>query len=172
MGAGKFGQAAELLEQGGHESVERVARTEHETGDPLLALEQQQLGKRSAGVVAGHDEVVQIVSLDELADEPGHAARAEVGIVGHRDGVRAQRPVRGEAPRLGDERRHDLSPREVVMNTPWTQSRVGPAPSSRYRIVPADNVISCMTNPYPILPFRITVASWSRLLTPSLAQAR
>lgn len=107
---GDAGQPGQVSEQRREEAFEAVRRGEHHPRDPLRTSGHQHLGQRPTGVIGNQGDLGQVQPLQELTDQPGYPGRGEIS-VGHRDLVRPERPVRGQAPCAGrGERGHDLPP--------------------------------------------------------------
>jgi hypothetical protein len=86
-------QREEPLEHGRREDVQTVAVGEHDPADPARVLVEDELAQRAAGVTADQRDGVEVEGVEELDDQPRDAARRQVGVRVHGDGVRTHRPV-------------------------------------------------------------------------------
>ena len=86
--------------QAGRVVVEGLTRDQHHVGDMIRAAGADD-ELRAAPVVADHCDVAQVQFGEELGDHGGERCEGEVGVVGHRRGVRAERQFRNRAPTDG-----------------------------------------------------------------------
>jgi hypothetical protein len=92
------GGREEQPERRRRELVERVAVGQHQSPDPGRVRVDDELAERASGVVAGQRHVGQVQRRQEVQHEPGHAARADVGVRLEGFRMSADRQVRGIGP--------------------------------------------------------------------------
>ena len=90
------------------ELLERVARGEHQAGDPVGVAPDQRLRDGTARVVGDDRDVVEVQGLEEVRGDPRHAGQGQIGIGFQRDRMGAPRQVWGDATMAVRQARYDL----------------------------------------------------------------
>ena len=119
------------------EILERVAVGQQQPPDPFGMVSGRDLRDRAAGVVADERDVLEVESLDEVGDDPGHARGREVGILDSsaRDGSPSGRSGTMQRNAVLQQRRH-LAPQPAVDEQAVDEDDGRSLAHSRYRMVP------------------------------------
>nr|GLK38184.1 hypothetical protein GCM10017611_50490 [Rhodococcus wratislaviensis] len=104
--------------------VERLARREDERRDAAGVTERDE-HLRAAPVVLHECDVREVESLEEFADQQSEAAQREVGVLVHRNAVRAEREGGEDAAEVRSESLHHLSPHGAVDRQPGDEHEDG-----------------------------------------------
>jgi hypothetical protein len=91
-----------------------VAVGQDEAADPLGMAGDEHLRHRPARVVADDRHVLQVEGLEEAGDDRRDPIRRQVGIRVHRDLLRSDRPVGGDAATAVGEAVDDAAPEAPV----------------------------------------------------------
>ena len=122
-------EAQQPARQPGRVVVEGLAGDQDQVGDAIgVAGADEEL--RAAPVVADECDVVEVEFGEEPRDQGGERRQGEVGVVGHRRGVRAARQLRDDAAVAIPKARHDGVPQGSHPSTPRAAT---PPPARRRR---------------------------------------
>ena len=122
-------EAQQPAGQAGRVVVERLAGDQDEVGDTIGAAGADD-ELRAAPVVADHGDVAQVEFGEEPRDHGGERCEGEVGVVGHRRGVRAERQLRDDAAVAIPQAADDGVPQGAVHQHPVQQHHHRPVAAS------------------------------------------